>query len=177
MPNFLLVTLMELWMMRRLGIVEQGQEALLQPQLWCKIMYSKNNQTLYNKAHLDRAMASAEWGMVFSNSSVRTLVDCISDYAPILLNTTGITSIGYKPFQFEAIWAKDVWSHWVVQRAWNSVNHHSYGKSVVKRIAKTRFAHHKWNKDQFGNVQTTILEAQRKLEVTQSLPPISRKLD
>ncbi|PON77747.1 hypothetical protein PanWU01x14_025030 [Parasponia andersonii] len=42
------------------------------------------------------------------------------DCAAILLNAAGFNVIGFKPYQFEAMWTKDVKSHWVVKRAWLS---------------------------------------------------------
>lgn len=54
---------------------------------------------------------------MFPQASVRVLPDFSSDHQPIKLDTMGEKFGSFKPFKFEAMWARDVRSHWVVKRA------------------------------------------------------------
>lgn len=72
---------------------------------------------LITRSRLDRAVASLEFSGMFPQASVRVLPDFSSDHQPTKLDTMGEKFGSFKPFKFEAMWARDVCSHWVVKRA------------------------------------------------------------
>ncbi|PON88156.1 Endonuclease/exonuclease/phosphatase [Trema orientale] len=65
---------------------------------------------LFSRARL----ASVEWCSLFPQARVLNITDSVSDHCSILLNTDGEGNLGFKPFQFEAMWTLDVRSHWIV---------------------------------------------------------------
>ncbi|KAI5662443.1 hypothetical protein M9H77_21766 [Catharanthus roseus] len=68
---------------------------------------------------LDRAMANADWRMMFPNAMVSHLSAGTFDHRPILLNTSPANQCLPKPFRFTEIWTRDSSSYDIIRKAWN----------------------------------------------------------
>ena len=68
---------------------------------------------------LDWGLANGAWRSLFQRATVKHLVHYASDHAPILLDTMGDTDYNPWPSRFEAIWAQDLRSVEVVDKAWH----------------------------------------------------------
>lgn len=95
---------------------------------------------VHSQARLDRAVASVDWCGMFPRSLVRNIADSVSDHCSIVLDTNGDNGGGIKPFHFEAIWTRDIRSHWVVKAAWMVAPHYPHAKRLHRRIGESRRA-------------------------------------
>ncbi|PON38185.1 hypothetical protein PanWU01x14_314780 [Parasponia andersonii] len=66
---------------------------------------------MFSRARLDRVVTTPEWVETFPNASVKNIADCTSDHTLILLDTSSAAYEVFKPFKYEAMWAKDIHSH------------------------------------------------------------------
>jgi hypothetical protein len=71
------------------------------------------------KERLDRALANADWRILFPNAKVKHFPIIKSDHAPILLLTQGDLNNYPKPFRFEKTWTRDTTSNKVIYLARN----------------------------------------------------------
>ena len=76
----------------------------------------RRSRRIFSRVRLDRALGTSNWVVLFPNSSLRTVAASALDHCPSTLNTVGEQSTRFKPFRFEAMWCRDVWSHWVVRK-------------------------------------------------------------
>lgn len=53
---------------------------------------------------LDRALANAQWKLLFPNATVLHLPASQSDHCPLFLNTVQGTPQPLRPFKFETMW-------------------------------------------------------------------------
>ncbi|KAL5537661.1 hypothetical protein UlMin_045497 [Ulmus minor] len=81
----------------------------------------KGNRKIRSK--IDRVVANEEWWRSFPNASIKMLPQTTSDHNPQILYCFGQNSFAKRPFHFEAMWTKDKRSYWVVNQAWQSMNH------------------------------------------------------
>ncbi|PON81065.1 Endonuclease/exonuclease/phosphatase [Trema orientale] len=93
---------------------------------------------LFQRARLDRAVATGEWCSLFPKALVRNVAETTSDHYLVVLNTNGDRGEGVTPFRFEAMWTLDIRSHWVVRHTWSMVPHFAHAKRLVRRIGETR---------------------------------------
>ncbi|PON68498.1 hypothetical protein PanWU01x14_094690 [Parasponia andersonii] len=77
--------------------------------------------TLFQRARLDRAVATAELCELFPRALIKNVANVTSDHFQVILDTNGDVSEGVRPFRFEAMWTHDIRSHWVVKDAWSVV--------------------------------------------------------
>ncbi|PON86773.1 Endonuclease/exonuclease/phosphatase [Trema orientale] len=67
--------------------------------------------TLFQRAYLDRVIATAEWCELFPRALVRNVAETTSNHWPVVLNTNRDMSEEVRPFRFEVMWTRDVHSH------------------------------------------------------------------
>ncbi|PON97135.1 Endonuclease/exonuclease/phosphatase [Trema orientale] len=85
---------------------------------------------LFSRARLDRAVATVEWGNCFPRALVKNIADSVSDHCPIVLDTNGGSEEGFKPFRYEAMWVRDIRSHWIVRVAWKLASHFPHARPI-----------------------------------------------
>ncbi|KAL5569499.1 hypothetical protein UlMin_026074 [Ulmus minor] len=108
------------------------------------------------RSKIDRVVANEEWWRCFPNASIRMLPQTTSDHNLQILYCFGQNSFAKRPFRFEAMCTEDKRSYWVVNQAWQSLNHQSPPSRFHKRLSACRQALWHWNKSQFGNLQSNI---------------------
>ncbi|KAL5566496.1 hypothetical protein UlMin_029660 [Ulmus minor] len=116
---------------------------------------------------LDRGMANEEWWGLFPNASIELLPQTSSDHNPQVLNCFGQQCSVKRPFRFEAAWIEDQRSFWVVNHAWGSRTHPNPPTRLLNKFQATQVALSRWNKNQFGNIQSNIKATREALAVTQ----------
>uniref|UniRef100_A0A803Q907 Reverse transcriptase domain-containing protein n=1 Tax=Cannabis sativa TaxID=3483 RepID=A0A803Q907_CANSA len=82
--------------------------------------------------------------------------------------------IGYRLFRFEVWWTRDPRSSLVVKHAWKSLSFDYALARIFRKIGATRLALSKWNREQFGKLDTYIRQLEHQLKNIQSLPAGSR---
>ncbi|KAL5573075.1 hypothetical protein UlMin_022672 [Ulmus minor] len=118
-------------------------------------------------SRLDRGMANEEWWGLFPNASIELLPQTSSDHNPQVLSCFGQQCSVKRPFRFEAAWIEDQRSFWVVNHAWGSRTHPNPPTRLLNKFQATRVALSRWNKNQFGNIQSNIKATREALAVTQ----------
>ena len=108
------------------------------------------------RARIDRAVANREWCKLFPRSYVREVADSVSDHHPIIFDSLGLQDTKPKAFKFENMWARDIRTHWVIKKAWNSVTHNIPGTIFKKKVHMTKKALTEWNRSQFGQLKSNI---------------------
>ena len=90
------------------------------------VNYSWSNRRQGNRrirSKIDIVVANEEWWRSFPNASIRMLLQTTSNHNPHILYCFGQNSFAKRPFRFEAMWTEDKRSYWVVNQAWQSMNH------------------------------------------------------
>ena len=107
----------------------------------------QNLETRKN-ARLDRALCNIEWRLRFQDGGVRHLIRHQSDYAPILISTTGFSSpvASRKRFKFQAAWLLHKGFEEFISRMWMA----STPVNVTLKALTERLDI--WNKETFGNL-------------------------
>ena len=97
----------------------------------------------------------------FASDLLRLLLDTVD-------NRNGLSKAG----EFQRMWARDVWRHWVVRKAWKFVHHSRPAPRFFRSIHATRRAICGWNREQFGfSVQTNIAKKRQELEAILNSAP------
>lgn len=102
---------------------------------------------------LDRAMANADWRMMFPNAMVSHLSAGTFDHRPILLNTSPANQCLPKPFRFTEIWTRDSSSYDIIRKAWNEPIERSPHFQLVGKLRTTKKTLKIWSKNYFGKVK------------------------
>ena len=97
------------------------------------------------KEHLDRGLSNHCWIHLFPNANISHLPALDSNHNPLLLSTSGDFSNLPKPFKFEAFWVRDISSHSVIAKAWNSPFNGSAAFALSKKIKASKVALKIWN--------------------------------
>ncbi|KAL5558527.1 hypothetical protein UlMin_034738 [Ulmus minor] len=92
------------------------------------------------RSKIDRVVANEEWWRCFPNASIRMLPQTTSNHNPQILYCFGQNSFAKRPFRFEAMWIEDKRSYWVVNQAWQSLNHQFPPSKFFKRFSACRQA-------------------------------------
>lgn len=125
---------------------------------------------------IDRLVANTSWTNLFLDSHVRHGAIAYSDHIPILLNMIGEFLPSYKGpklFKFEAMWLGAQKCLDIVEECQGSVSKHTITKVVIDRIKTYGDDLHRWNKLEFGHVQTNLHMAQTDLQLLQLASPNS----
>ncbi|XP_060960783.1 uncharacterized protein LOC133031318 [Cannabis sativa] len=126
------------------------------------------------KLALNKAVVNEEWLPIFPKVVIQSLHTCNSDHMPIYIRTEDPQAYLNRPFQFEAWWTRDPRSTLVVDHAWNSLSHAWVPARVFKKVRATRLVVSKWNREQFGKLDTCIQQLEHQLRDIQKLQTGSR---
>ncbi|XP_060974320.1 uncharacterized protein LOC115695559 [Cannabis sativa] len=126
------------------------------------------------KSALDKALANQDWINLFPRATIYSFQTCNSDHRPLCLYSCGLADKFKRSFKFEEGWTRDDWSKMVVDHAWKSILHLWPPARIFKKIGATRVALSNWNRAQFGNIDSTISDLEKKLDALQKIPAGSR---
>lgn len=118
---------------------------------------SNRREGKYNfKERLDRGIANTHWRQLHPDATIIHLPNFASDHSPLLLNTTGNISRGPWPFRFEAMWLQVPSCYAIIKNAWTFPQQGFPMFKLKGKIEEMKKALKKWNKEEFGHVQTKV---------------------
>ncbi|KAL5551835.1 hypothetical protein UlMin_002011 [Ulmus minor] len=118
------------------------------------------SRTMYGRqrvnSRIDRGVANEDWWRLFPNAMLQFLPQTSSDHHPQVLSCFGQNVYAKRPFRFEAAWVEDRCCYGVVNHAWSRRSHPRPPTSLLYKLQDSRLALSRWNKEQFGNIQSNI---------------------
>ena len=119
------------------------------------------------KRRLDRGVASISWRLAYPRATITHLGAIKSDHAPILMDTNLSEKFAHRPFRFVAVWLRDDRCSVVIEEAWKGKVSGLEFIKLYKKLAASREALHKWNKEVFGRCQDRINFLLKKIKEVQ----------
>ncbi|XP_030479298.1 uncharacterized protein LOC115696544 [Cannabis sativa] len=119
-------------MVHRTGLIDLGYIGI--KYTWFKKSVDPSVGSSLKRARLDRALASTDWTIAWSNAVLSHLTTSLSDHNPILLDTIGGKYCTKPQFKYEMMWERDPRVFWVVKRAWKEITH---GHSMINEARLT----------------------------------------
>ena len=107
-------------------------------------------------SRIDRGVANEDWWRIFPNAKLQLLPQTSSNHHPQVLSCFGQNVYAKRPFRFEAAWVEDRQCYWVVSHAWSLRSHPRPPTRLLYKLQDSRLALARWNKEQFGNIQSNI---------------------
>ena len=117
------------------------------------------------KRRLDRGVAIISWRLAYPRATITHLGAIKSDHAPILMDTNSSEKFAHRPF--EAVWLRDERCSAVIEEAWKGKVSGSEFIKLYKKLAASREALRKWNKEVFGRCQDRINSLLKKIKEVQ----------
>ncbi|KAM6555615.1 hypothetical protein CsatB_002634 [Cannabis sativa] len=108
-------------MVHRIGLIDLGYLGV--KYTWFKKSVDPLGGSSLKRARLDRALASTDWRIAWSNAVLSHLTASSSDHNPILLDTLGGKHCTKPQFKYKMMWERDQRLFWVVKRAWLETSH------------------------------------------------------
>ncbi|XP_042486854.1 uncharacterized protein LOC122067070 [Macadamia integrifolia] len=119
---------------------------------------------------LDRALANPAWRIRYANATVFIRPAISSDHNPLLVDTEGGKSSGPKPFRFEKMRLRHPGCQDLVSKIWSTPSYGSAATTLIRKASNCKAALKKWNREEFGHVQTRIKTLKLQLENIQGHP-------
>ena len=121
------------------------------------------------KRRLDRGVASISWRLAYPRATITHLGVIKSDHSPILMDTNPSEKFAHRPF--EAVWLRDERCSAVIEETWKGKVSGSKFIKLYKKLAASREALRKWNKEVFGRCQDRINSLLKKIKEVQDRQP------
>ncbi|KAL5557491.1 hypothetical protein UlMin_039727 [Ulmus minor] len=118
-------------------------------------------------SRIDRGVANEDWWRLFPNARLQLLPQTSSDHHPQVLSCFGQNMYAKRPFRFEAAWVEDRRYYGVVNHAWSRRFHPRPPTNLLYKLQDSRVALSRWNKEQFGNIQSNIKATTSALAIAQ----------
>ncbi|CAL1410408.1 unnamed protein product [Linum trigynum] len=120
----------------------------------------KNNQEGQRRieVRLDRALCTAAWFAMFSNTIVFHELPLDSDHNPLRIEFEGLKSRTKTPFRFDARWLQKEECHEIVNRNWDAVG------LCEDRMRKCEKELETWAKQMYQDQNKRLMEIQKRLE-------------
>jgi hypothetical protein len=109
---------------------------------------------------LDKAVATANWLMLFPTAKVHYLEGRWSDHKPILVSTEPIRTPTKKLFHFEEIWTSNVGCEQTIEAYWKTTKTGVPMYQVWDKIHACRKGLRLWSRHSFGNVKMQIKDVE-----------------
>lgn len=128
--------------------------------------WSRSKGDDLTEIRLDRAMANSSWCERFNRALEEHVVNGRSDHLPIVVHVKGCKSKREKKrkrqFRFENMWCSVEGCKITIDSVWNSDTSEDASK-VTEKIKRCGEALSAWNRNNFGNVNTKIIEKTNEL--------------
>lgn len=109
-------------------------------------------------SRLDRFLVSEEWLDIWSNSYQWVFNRDFSNHCPILLKIMS-SNWGPKPFRFNNCWLQHRGFGELIEKQWNGFKVEGWAAFILQeKLKKLKFFLVRWNKDDFGHLETKISE-------------------
>lgn len=132
-----------------------------------------NNQSTPSAMYerLDRAVTSLEWITLIPHAAVIHIPRDRSDHVPLKLIDSPLGGGGKKKFRIEDMWITTPGCERVVKDVWSRGEGLQNAADLIVKIKKCGTALQKWNREEFGHIQTKIKEARKRLAYLDSCAP------
>ncbi|KAF4399132.1 hypothetical protein G4B88_023726 [Cannabis sativa] len=160
-------------MVHHIGLIDLGYLGV--KYTWFKKSVDPLGGSSLKRARLDRALASTDWRIAWSNAVLSHLTASSSDHNPILLDTLGGKHCTKPQFKYEMMWERDQHLFWVVKRACLETSHDHPMVNLYRKIKHTKAHLTKWNKTHFRKLSTQINEARLALSSIEEAHNVDEK--
>uniref|UniRef100_A0A803Q029 Reverse transcriptase domain-containing protein n=1 Tax=Cannabis sativa TaxID=3483 RepID=A0A803Q029_CANSA len=114
------------------------------------------------RERLDHAIGSYDWISLFPKACVTNLPIISSDHAPIILDSKGENSKGFKPFRFYEAWCKKRSCGTAVERVWKD-NTQLGVTNCIRNLSRTRKDLQQWRKKDFRISEQNIKNLENRI--------------
>ncbi|KAG5554870.1 hypothetical protein RHGRI_012438 [Rhododendron griersonianum] len=139
--------------------------------------WSNNREGSANiRERIDRALANADWRVMFPFAQVFQDAIIGSDHSPLLLDFCVSPTPVPKSFKFESMWITSpnclptIRDNWSTQVQGSAMFRWNFRLKALKKVLK------KWSRTEFGNNKTRLAELKDQLAYVQNLAPTAENL-